>query len=142
MPDTGSPSNTLLDDGALDSLADLERNKSDEVKRARSNTRIRIKAKVIVQPGNVSERSKFKAQGVTGDISSGGCQILFPIPLHVGDIFWLSFDKSKLAIAPLFGHCLRCSLIREDAYEAAFRFFEPIDISAATETGDTGALFG
>ncbi|MEA1950178.1 MAG: PilZ domain-containing protein [Planctomycetota bacterium] len=138
----GSERDTLLEDDALESLADLEHNKSDTVKRARSNTRIRIKSKVIAQPGNSGDRLKFKIQGVSGDISTGGCQILFPIPLRVGDIYWLTFDKTELTIDSVFARCLRCRLIREDAYEVGFKFFEPIDLSDAVEAGNTEALFG
>ncbi len=126
----------------LESLSDLERNTSDSVKRARTSTRLRIKSKVIAQSGNSGDRLKFKIQGVTGDVSAGGCQILFPIPLRVGDIYWLTFDKVRLNVDSVFARCLRCRLIREDAYEAGFKFFEPIDLSVAVEGGNTEALFG
>ena len=126
----------------LESLADLERNQADAVKRARSSTRIRIKSKVVAQPGNSGDRLKFKIQGITGDISSGGCQILFPIPLRVGDIYWLTFDRTDLNLDSAFARCLRCRLIREDAYEVGFKFLEPIDVSDAVASGNTEALFG
>lgn len=142
MSNSGYPSDTLLEDDVLESLADFERNTSDSVKRARSSTRLRIRSKVIAQPGNSGDRMKFKIQGVTGDISTGACQILFPIPLRVGDIYWLTFDKTELDLDSVFARCLRCRLIREDAYEAGFEFFEPIDLSEAVEGGNTEALFG
>ena len=129
-------------DDALASLADLERNECDSVKQARASTRVRIKSMVIAQPGNSGDRLKSKVQGITGDISSGGCQVLFPIPLRVGDIYWLTFDKNQLDVESVFGRCLRCRLIREDAYEAGFKFFNPIDLSGAVETTNTEALFG
>ncbi len=138
----GFQDDTLSENDALESLADLEHNKSDVVKRARSSSRIRIKSKVIAQPGNSGDRLKSKVQGVTGDISAGGCQILFPIPLRVGDIYWLTFDRNVLDIDSVFGRCLRCRLIREDAYEAGFKFFQPIDLSGAVESSNTEALFG
>ena len=131
-----------LDDDVLDSLADLERNKSDVVKRARSTRRIQIKSKVVAQPANSGDRLDFKVQGTTGDISAGGCQILFPIPLRVGDVYWLTFDKTKVNVDAVFARCLRCRLIREDAYEAGLKFFELIDISAASKHNDSDALFG
>jgi len=130
-----------MKDDALETLADFERNTPDAVKRARVATRIRIKSKVIAQPGNSGDRLKSKVQGITGDISAGGCQGLFPIPLRVGDIYWLTFDKTELDLDSVFARCLRCRLIREDAYEAGFTFFEPIDVSNAVESGKTEALF-
>ncbi len=141
MSINGHQGDTFLEGDVLESLADLESNKSDAVKRARASTRLRIKSKIIAQPGNSSKRLKFKIQGVTGDISAGGCQILFPTPLRVGDIYWLTFDKTEMDIDSVFARCLRCRLIREDAYEAGFKFFEPIDVPDAIEDDKTEALF-
>ena len=76
-------SNTYQQEDALDSLADLERNTPAEIIKSRGTTRLRIKSKVIAQPGNSGDRRKIKIQGINGDLSSGGCQILFPIPVHV-----------------------------------------------------------
>jgi len=131
----------IKQDDALEALADLERNKSSEIKEARTSSRIRIKSKVIVQPGNSGERNKIKIQGVTGDISAGGCQILFPVPLQVGDIYWLTFDRNDLQIDSMFVRCLRVRLIREDAFEAGFKFFSTIDLSHAVEGRNSGMLF-
>ncbi|MBN2296745.1 MAG: PilZ domain-containing protein [Pirellulales bacterium] len=142
MLDQDSKIDTLVDDDVLDSLADLEGNKSETIKSARASVRIRVKSKVIAQPGNSSNRLKLKIQGVTGDISAGGCQILFPLPLRVGDIYWLTFDKTELKIDAVFARCLRCRLVREDAYEAGFKFFEQVDLSDAIETDKNDDLFG
>ena len=142
MSNNDSQCGALLAENAMESLADLELGKSDAVKRARFSTRVRVKSKVIVQPGNSGDRLKSKVQGVTGDISAGGCQVLFPIPMRVGDIYWLTFDETTLKLDSVFARCLRCRLIREDAYEAGFKFFEPIDVSNAAESGNTEALFG
>ena len=141
MSDIGLPSSIQPDDDVLESLADFERNTSDSVKRSRTSTRVRVKSKVVAQPGNSGDRLKFKIQGVTGDVSTGGCQILFPIPLRVGDIYWLTFDRQQLKLDSIFARCLRCRLIREDAYEAGFKFFDPIDLSAATPTQTSDSLF-
>lgn len=119
----------------LESLADLERNTSEAIIKSRGNTRLRLKTKVIAQPGNSGDRRKSKMQGITGDISASGCQILFPIPTRVGDIYWLTFDKTELKLDNMFARCLRCRLIREDAYEAGFKFFEPVDLSGAVRRG-------
>jgi hypothetical protein len=130
-----------LEEDALASLADLEGNTSEAIKRARSSTRLRIKSKVIAQPGNSGDRFKWKVQGITGDVSSGGCQILFSIPLRVGDIYWLRFDKQTLNIDSVFARCLRCRLVREDAYEAGFKFFHQVDLSQVRQQGASGDLF-
>ena len=139
MSNIGTQGDALLEGDVLASLADWERNKCDAVKRARASTRIRIRSKVIAQPGNSGDRLKFKIQGVTGDISAGGCQILFPIPLRVGDIYRLTFDKTELNLDSVFARCLRCHLIREDAYKTGLEFFERIDVADAVEDGVVAA---
>ena len=118
-------------DDALDLLVDLERQTPEEVRRQRSSHRLQIQARVVVQPGNSSEMLRFRVQAVTADISAGGCQILSPIPLQVGDIYRLRFDPQDLDLPLLFVRCLRCRLIREDAYEVGFQFFKEIALPDA-----------
>ena len=140
--DVSPQSGAYPEEEVLESLADLERNTSEAIVKSRGNTRLRVKSKVIAQPGNSGDRRKIKMQGITGDISVGGCQILFPIPPRVGDIYWLTFDKTELKFDSMFARCLRCRLIREDAYEAGFKFFELVDLSGAVPASKTEALFG
>lgn len=113
-------------DEAFDLLQDLEKNRTEEIRHQRAHFRLAIKSRVVVKPGNASDMLKFKVQGVTGDISQGGCSVLLPIPIHVGDVFRLNFDRSELDIPMTFARCLRCRLVREDAFEAGFAFFNPI----------------
>ena len=122
-------SETLTASAALEALAELEHNTPDQVKQLRSHERITIRAKVTAQPGNTSRRHEISIQGVSGDISQGGCLILFPTSLPVGDIYWLTFEEDTVPIDPLFARCVRCRLVSEDAFEVGFRFFESIDLS-------------
>ena len=133
-------SDGLAADGALDALADLERNTADDVKQMRAHMRIRVKSEVVAQPGNSSDRRKIKVRGVMGDISAGGCQILFPVPLQVGDIYWLTFDRNKLELNHMFARCVRCRMVREDAFEAGFSFFSAVDISQVRKNTSATAL--
>lgn len=111
---------------AFDLLQDLGRNTPDEIRRQRSHFRIAIKTSVTLQPGNASEMLKLKVQGTTGDISEGGLSCLFPIPIHVGDVYRLSFDRNIIDLPMTFARCIRCREVREDAFEAGFRFFTTI----------------
>jgi hypothetical protein len=61
--------------------------------------------------------------------------------LRVGDVVWLTFDKSELNIDAEFARRLRCRLVREDAYEAGFAFFQSIDLAGAVKTNVTETLF-
>lgn len=111
-----------------DLLQELEQSTPDAIKAARAHTRITVRSHVIAQPGNMSERLSMKVKGVTGDISGGGCQLLFPIPLLVGDIYWIVFDRAVLDVQPLLARCTRCRIVRDDAFEAGMAFFSTIEL--------------
>ncbi len=117
---------TFDEDSAFDMLQELERNTPDEIRRMRAHFRIAVKVQVTLQPANASQMLKFRMRGTTGDISQGGCRILFPLPVRVGDIYRLEFDRQQLNVPMTFARCVRCHLLREDAYDAGFTFFTPI----------------
>lgn len=125
---------------AIEAIAEIEKNTPQQVKQQRSHARIAVRAKVLAQPASTSSRNRFQTQGVLGDVSRGGCLILFADPLRVGDIYRLSFDRGTLDLEPQFARCLRCRLVREDAFEAGFSFFHSIDLSAL-EKGSGDELF-
>ncbi len=131
---------SLTTQEALEAMAEIEQSTPQQLKKMRSYARIAVRAKVIAQPANSSARNGFQTQGVLGDISRGGCLILYSDPLLVGDIYRLSFDRSVLNLEPIFARCLRCRLVREDAFEAGFSFFHPIDLSGL-ERNSEGELF-
>lgn len=124
----------------FDLLKDLEEQTSEKIRQQRSTERITIKAEVILQPGNSSELMKFKLQGVTGDVSKGGAGAMFPLPITVGDIYRLQFNRDQLDLPLIFARCLRCRLIREDAYEAGFVFFTPIELPIAKSAEKSASL--
>lgn len=128
----------LSTDEAFDLLQDLERNKTEDIRRQRAYFRLAIKSSVILQPGNTSDLLRFKVKGVTGDISEGGCSALFPLAPRVGDIYRLQFDKNLLDVPLIFARCVRCRLIREDAHEAGFAFFRPITLPERVATEHAG----
>ncbi len=132
--DFQNPNTSLDADSAFDLLQELGKNTAEEVRQQRAHFRLAIKISVVLQAGNSSEMLKFKVQGVTGDISQGGCSGLFPIPVGVGDIFRLQFDKSSFALPLTFARCVRCRLVREDAFEAGFAFFKPICLPENVQT--------
>jgi hypothetical protein len=116
-------------------LQELEQNTPDEIRRQRTHFRMAVKAKVVLQPGNASDQFKLKIQAVTGDLSEGGCRILSPVPPRVGDIYRLEFDQKTLPVPITFARCVRCSLLREDAFEAGFAFFSAIAMPESAHSG-------
>jgi len=135
LDDFGDKPTGVNSDEAFAVLQDLERNTPDEIRRQRAHFRLAIKAGVVLQAGNASELMSFKVKGVTGDISEGGCSILFPIPPRVGDVFRLQFDRATLDLPLTFARCVRCRLVREDAFEAGFAFFAPICLPESVMSG-------
>jgi hypothetical protein len=131
MFDESDPMTGPLDaDEAFDLLRDLSANTSEKVVRQRADFRLAVKAGVILQPGNASDLLKLKLKGVTGDISAGGCNAVFPLPTNVGDVYRLRFDHETLDLPLVFARCVRCRLVREDAYEVGFSFFTKISLPA------------
>ncbi len=120
-------------DSAFDALQELESQTSDDIRSQRSHDRLTVKAAVTLQAGNSSEMLKWEICGVTGDVSSGGCRAMFPVPCRVGDIYRLQIEHERLNVPMVFARCLRCQLIREDAYEAGFKFFTLIDLKEVVQ---------
>jgi hypothetical protein len=124
------PISLANEDGGFDFLQEVETHVSEEKKQLRTHERLAAKMKVVLQPGNSSEFLGFKVQGITGNVSASGCQVLFPVPAEVGDVYRLRFDDKKLNQSPLFARCLRCRFISENEFETGFLFMGPITLSA------------
>lgn len=121
---------------AIQSLGELEDNTSQAILSQRASERIKVKTKVVVRPGNASDRYRFSIEGLTGDISNGGCQILLARPILPGDIYWLSFADTHVTLGSLLARCTRCRMVQEDAFESGFRFFHDIDLASALKDRD------
>ena len=111
-----------------DLLKDLERQNVDAVNKLRAHERIDKKVRVVIQRGDSSRAAEPRIQANTSDISSGGCGLIASAPLGVGDVYRLAFDPIHLDIPAVFARCVRCRMLREDSFEAAFAFFAPISL--------------
>jgi len=118
----------------------LAKNTPDAIKQMRNHTRVSIRAKVFIEAGSLSERTGVRLQGVTGDVSVGGTQVLLPRPLRIGDVYLVSFDRGEFDVPSVYGLCLRGRMVRPDAFEAGLRFLEPITLPVASESRADGAL--
>ncbi len=115
VPATTAPAGDLVEELAGQNL--------DELRRQRQEERVAVRATVILQPGNSSEARSLKAQGVTTEVSRGGCVAIFPVPIRVGDIYRLEFDQKQVDLPKLFARCLKCRWIHDEAFEGGFSFF-------------------
>jgi hypothetical protein len=128
-----SPTDTETTRGLLDSdlLQSLERQKGEAIASQRVFARIETRLKVVVRPANSSQISQLRIEGVTADISRGGCRLLLPVPLWVGDHYRLEFDATEHQLPLTFARCTRCRLLREDAFEAGMQFSTSIDLPSS-----------
>jgi hypothetical protein len=116
------------EDDDFETLQKIEKLASEDARQQRAHERIAYKSKVILQPGNSSDFLGFKVQGIIGNISNQGCQAMFPIPLEVGDMYRMRFEKESLDVPLMFVRCLRCRLVSENEFETGFSFFGPITL--------------
>ncbi len=117
---------------ALESLHELGQNTHAAFVAQRASERLDIRTKVEIRPGNCSARHLSVVHGVTQDISNGGCMVLTAQPILAGDIFWCVFEKAHVNIQPVLARGMRCRMVQESTFECGFRFFEEIDLAAAT----------
>ncbi len=115
-------------DNVVQLLHELEQNRSEDIRKQRAHARVQITTGVTLRPANTSDREKLTLTGTTADISETGCQAAFAAPCAVGDVYLLEFDHDVLDLPRIFARCLRCRLIRDDAFEAAFCFFTPVTL--------------
>ncbi|MFT5523074.1 MAG: hypothetical protein ACI9HK_001018 [Pirellulaceae bacterium] len=127
-----------LHDGAdtskssVEALASLQQNNATAVRTKRNTARLSTNARVKIVAGSTSDRGT-PVNGVCNDVSPSGCRVISTVPLMVGDIYWVHFDKSSLELGPQFARCLRCRFMREDAYEMGFAFFSPVTLKQIDE---------
>ena len=55
-------------------------------------------------------------------------------PLLAGDMFWLDFDSAEIPLGAQMSRCLRCRMVREDAFEVGFRFMNDVDLRSIVST--------
>jgi len=123
-----------------DLISELAQSTPEAVKKMRSHTRLSIRVNVTVVPGSLSHRDGTLIQGITGDVSAGGTQVLLPRPLGIGDVYLVSFDRKTLDIPDVFALCLRGRQVRPDAYEAGLRFLEPVTLPNPEAPGKSASL--
>lgn len=121
-----------FDEWAQTLLSELEQQTPDAIRKLRSSERHEITVPVVIKPGNMSDSHKQSVHAVTGDVSSGGCQVMSNVPVLVGDVYKLNFEKGELDLPTVYARCLRCRLVREDAYECGFAFFNQIKLDEVT----------
>lgn len=110
----------------LEALLELQRRDAARTHN-RASERYGIQCRIELHPGNSTQRTEAPIIAVCSDLSSGGCRLIAEAPPAVGDIYWLAFGES-VDLPPVFARCIRCRLLREDAFEGGFQFFSEISL--------------
>ncbi|MEO1584185.1 MAG: PilZ domain-containing protein [Planctomycetota bacterium] len=119
-------------------LRELEQQTPEAIRRQRSAERQAVRINVTIRPGNSSERGPdADIAGVTGDVSSNGAGLMTSRPIRVGDVYQLVFEKGELDLPIVYARCMRCRVVREDAFESGFSFFDKITLTPTDATDDT-----
>jgi len=125
---------TATPEGLLSAIEDLAKNTKENVESSRrGNDRMTLNSPVELVPGNVSGRDGRKYDGNCRDVSNRGCRLILTQPLVVGDIYLLTIENQELSLDPSFGRCVRCHMIREDAFEVGLNFLSPVSFNAVAE---------
>lgn len=125
------------DANPLESLIELQRLDAASEGRDRSSERVGIQCRVELRPGNSRDRSNAQVvNAACSDLSSSGCRLIAPLPPAVGDVYLLSFEES-VALPNVFARCVRCRLLKEDAYEAGFQFFTELTLPGAQDASES-----
>ena len=127
--------NSVLGDLDLDLIKDLERQNVEEIKQLRAHERLEIKIDLLVHSAN-SSSLQAPVKGTTCDLSQGGLMAVFEKPVGVGDVYRIEFGKGPVDLPVVFARCLRCRLLREDAFEAGFNFFNEIRLGHSKKKND------
>lgn len=129
MINAPTPANMFESSDAIEALKQLEVSSRSAVLQKRSQTRLSIEIGVTIQRGDSSRRGEMTISASSSDISNTGCKLLAPFPVLPGDVYWLSFDANSAGIGSVMARCVRCHMIREDAFEIGLSFFDEIDLA-------------
>lgn len=106
-------------------LADLLQAADEKTVEAnqRQGSRSTHQSAITIEPSSTSQRGVNCIEGHLRDAGSGGVGALTKRPPQVGDVYLLTFHNSPFETDQVFGRCMHCRLIQEDAFESGFAFF-------------------
>lgn len=107
-------------------IEELETQTADQIRHKRSSRRVNLQAKCMLRNINASDATPIELTGITCDVSDGGCRVVLPRPVMVGDCFRLEFPDPSLGWPTMYARCVRARLINEAAFELAFSFLNEL----------------
>jgi len=123
-----TPDKSRVEEIDVELLKELERRSLDQVRKLRRHDRVEVRVPVRLHPANPSDHEGRVILGVTHDLSRGGCRATLRAAPRAGDIYRLNIEIERGTSPLIFARCLRTKLVREDAFDAAFSVFSPLDM--------------
>ena len=120
----------MSDEDALELLEELQLNRSDAIREQRADGSVQHVAACAVHAGSLSQRSPQAIPGRTLTIAPGTVTLVLRTPLHVGDLYHVTFDQEKLDATPRYARCVGCREVN-DRFEIELALFEALDLKTA-----------
>ncbi len=111
-------------------ISEIAANTPREIASRRQNPRFNATMQVNAVKGNFSDRDHGESAGTTIDISQGGCRVVFDRAVRVGDVYRLELHAAGVRLPRSYARCVRAHMLHDDAIEAGFAFFVPIEEAA------------
>ncbi len=90
---------------------------------------------VILRPASTSARDSETLHGRSRDLSGTGCGLVASRAPRVGDIYRIETPKApNHPLNSVNARCVRCHLLDEDAFDAGFAFFAPLNLETESAT--------
>ena len=120
--------NELTETQTYELLEELELNRPENVQGARENAALKIRCKVAVEPANVCDRANARIEAAGRDLQRQGVTCVCDVPLMVGSLFRVTFERAVVDLPPVLATCDRCTMLNDSAFESHFRFEHPIQL--------------
>jgi hypothetical protein len=131
----------LLNNGLVfDILQELEAQGRDQLRRLRKHERMHFRTLVTLRPEHAEAAPTLKVQGITGDLSRGGCRAIFPAPIGVGESYRLAFACEPPGLPEVTAQCVRCRMMTDRLFETGFRFTAEIDLTVVPKPAGCPSL--
>lgn len=110
-----------------DLVGEIARNTPSNIAALRKHERVMVRGGMEILPGDLT-RVENPDRGSAVDVSAGGCMGVFARPPLVGNVYRVRISSSELDLPMTYAKCVRVRLLRDDAFEAGFAFFAPVEL--------------
>jgi len=119
----------------IELLQELEEQALTQIRKLRRFERVEVRVPVRLDAANHGDVAPT-VKGVTQDLSRGGCRAIMRAAPHVGDVYRLEIEMDRDLVKTTYARCLRCALLRDDAYDVAFHFLGELEIPGGDDEND------